>query len=383
MTYWDYNASTPIRPEVLENLTQSLRTLNASPGNPSSVHAGGRELRRRLDHARAATAKLLGCDPREVCFTGSGSEANALALKGAFLARREKSRRHIVTSQVEHPAVLSALEQLETLGARVLRIAPQPDGRVALEEFLAALTPDVALCSLMWANNETGVVQPIAEVARACNQRGILCHIDAVQAVGKVPVSFSEVGADLLSLSAHKFYGPAGVGALIVRRGLAVEALTPGHQEAGRRGGTHNVPYIEALARALELSLGSLPGEQKRVASLRNRFEYELATRVGDMRINGGTVPRVPNTSNVEFCGADGEALLIGLDLEGICVSSGAACASGSLTPSHVLTAMGLTSAQAHSSLRFSLGLYSTESEVDQVLDTLARQVPKARAAAA
>ena len=383
MTYWDYNASTPIRSEVLETLAQSLGALRASPGNPSSVHAGGRELRRRLDHARAATAKSLGCDPREVCFTGSGSEANALALKGAFLTRREKSRRQIVTSQIEHPAVLSALDQLETLGARVLRIAPQPNGRVALDEFLEALTPEVALCSLMWANNETGVVQPVAEVARACNQRGILCHIDAVQAVGKVPVSFSEVGADLLSLSAHKFYGPAGVAALIVRRGLAVEALTPGHQEGGRRGGTHNVPYIEALARALALSFESLPGEQRRVAALRNRFEHELATRVGDIRINGGTAPRVPNTSNVEFCGADGEALLIGLDLEGICVSSGAACASGSLTPSHVLTAMGLTSTQAHGSLRFSLGLYSTDSEVDQVVDTLARQVPKARAAAA
>jgi cysteine desulfurase len=380
MIYWDYNSSTPIRPEVSSELATSLA--DAMPGNASSVHRSGRYWRDRLEKARLKIARLLGCEPREVCFTSSGSEADALALKGAFLGRRDKARTRIVASQIEHPAALGALKQLEALGAKVIRVAPGPDGRVAPERMIAELTEEVALCSLMWANNETGVLQPIAQVGRACRERGIVFHTDAVQAAGKVPTHLREIEAELVSISAHKFYGPSGIGALFIRRGVNVEALTPGHQELGRRGGTPSVPYAEALANALELACADLSEEGARLSALRDRFERELLSRIAGVRLHGALAPRVPNTSSVEFIGADGEALLIALDLQGICVSSGAACASGSLSPSHVLRAMGLSAAEAHSSLRFSLGAGSSSAEVDRVLDALAEHVPRARQAA-
>jgi len=380
MIYWDYNSSTPIRPEVASELATSLA--DAMPGNASSVHRSGRYWRDRLEKARLKLAKLLGCEPREICFTSSGSEADALALKGAFLGRRDKARTRIVASQIEHPAALGALKQLEVLGAKVTRVAPGPDGRVAPERLIAELTEEVTLCSLMWANNETGVLQPISQVGRACRERGIVFHTDAVQAAGKVPIHLREIEAELVSISAHKFYGPSGIGALFIRRGVNVEALTPGHQELGRRGGTPSVPYAEALANALELACADLSEEGARLSALRDRFERELQSRIAGVRLHGALAPRVPNTSSVEFIGADGEALLIALDLQGICVSSGAACASGSLSPSHVLRAMGLSAAEAHSSLRFSLGAGSSSAEVDRVLDALVEHVPRARQAA-
>jgi cysteine desulfurase len=380
--YWDHNSSTPLRREVAAELARSIAEAEAMPGNASSVHRSGRHWRDRLEGARAKVAKVLGCDPREVCFTSSGSEADALALKGAFLGGRDKARTRIVASQIEHPAALGALKQLESLGAQVVRVPPRPDGRVAPERMIAELTKEVAVCSLMWANNETGVLQPVAQVARACRERGILFHTDAVQAAGKVPISLRDVEAHLISISAHKFYGPTGVGALVIRRGVEVEALAPGHQEWGRRGGTPNVPYALALAHALELARTELEEEGARLSALRDRFERELLSRIQGVRVHGASVQRVPNTSSVEFIGADGEALLIALDLAGICVSSGAACASGSLSPSHVLTAMGLTAAQAHSSLRFSLGAGSSSAEVEAVLEALKEHVPRARQAA-
>ncbi len=382
MIYFDHNATTPLRPEVAELLGHALQASVRKPGNPSSVHRGGRESRARVDGAREKVAKVLSCEVREVCFTGSGSEADALALKGAYAARPDESRTRIVTSSIEHPAVLIALAQLERRGATVVRVLPRSDGRVDVSEMIAALTSDTALCSLMWANNETGVLQPVAEVAKACRERGILFHTDAVQALGKVPVSFRAAEADLLSISGHKVGGPAGVGALVVRRGVDVESLTPGHQESGRRGGTHNVPYIEALALALELAFAEQDEYARRVGALRDRFEKAVRERIDGVAVNGGSSPRVPNTANLRFEGADGEALLIALDLDGICVSAGAACASGSLTPSHVLTAMGLTPKQAGASLRFSLGPQTTEDEVDRVVDALVRHVPAAREAA-
>ncbi len=381
MIYWDHNAAAPLRPEVAQALARALT--QGGFGNPSSVHRAGREARGRLDAARARVARVLGCEPREVCFTGSGSEADALALKGAFLARPDPGRRRIVTSAIEHPSVLATVAQLEKQGAEVVRVRPGADGRVRAEAMLDALTPATALCSLIWANNETGVVQPAAEVARACRQRGILFHTDAVQAAGKLRLSLREVDADLLALSAYKFGGPVGVGVLVVRKGVDVQALTPGHQEAGRRGGTQNVPYAEALALALELAQTDQEASSTRVGALREAFEREVLSRIPDVTINGGGAPRVPNTSNLHFHGADGEALLIALDLEGICVSSGSACASGTLTPSHVLTAMGLTPAQAHGSLRFSLGASTTEAEVERVVEALCTHVPRSRALAA
>jgi cysteine desulfurase len=379
--YWDYNAAAPLRPEVARLLSQAFS--EGRFGNPSSVHQVGREARGRLDAARARVARVLGCEPKEVCFTASGSEADALALKGAFLARPDLGRRRIVTSSIEHPATLAALAQLEKQGAEVVRLKPAVDGLVRAGAVLEALTPGTALCSLMWANNETGVVQPVSEVARACRQRGILFHTDAVQVAGKLALSLREVDADLLALSAHKFGGPSGAGALVVRKGVELQALAPGHQEAGHRGGTQNVPYAEALALALELAQADQEATSARMGVLRDAFEQAILTSIPDVTVNGAGAPRVPNTSNLHFHAADGEALLIALDLEGICASSGAACASGTLTPSHVLLGMGLTPAQAHGSLRFSLGPGTTEAEVERVVKALRTHVPRARALAA
>lgn len=377
MIYWDYNAAAPVRPEVAALLGRAFS--QGGFGNASSVHQGGRDARARLDAARAKVAQVLGCEPKEVTFTGSGSESDALALVGAFHARPVLERRRVVTSAVEHPALLGAVAQLERDGALVVRVAPGPDGRVRAEDLLHALTPDTALCSLMWANNETGVVQPATEVARACRQRGVLFHTDAVQAAGKVPLSLREVDADLLSLSAHKFGGPPGVGVLVVRKGVDVRALTPGHQEGGRRGGTQNVPYAEALALALEGASAEQPEVAARVGALRDAFEREVLASLPGVAVNGAGAPRVPNTSNLRFDGVEGEALLMALDLDGICASSGAACASGTLTPSHVLRAMGLSAPRARGSLRFSLGPSASEAEVERVLQALRRHVPRVR----
>lgn len=379
MIYWDVNASTPLRPEVRDLLSQ--KWVVTPPGNASSVHHHGRAARSRLDAARSQVAEVLRADPREICFTGSGSESDALALAGAFLARKEARRSKIVTSAIEHPVVHGTLESLVKSGARIVKIRPNRQGRVSTEEFLAELTPDTALASLMWANNETGVLQPVDEVGRACRAREILFHSDAVQAMGKVPAIPGDVQADLFSLSAHKFGGPPGVGALFIRRGLSVHPLIPGHQEWGQRGGTHNLFFIEALAAALELSTQRIPVEAPAIRRLRDLFEAEILSRIPDVEIQGQSEPRVPNTSNVRFAGADGEALLIALDLEGISVSAGAACTSGTPRPSHVLTAMGLSSSDAQSCLRFSMGPEATEDQVSQVVDALVRAVPRARRA--
>ncbi|WP_426751326.1 cysteine desulfurase family protein [Myxococcus sp. Y35] len=378
MTYWDYNATAPVRPEVASLLARAFAS--GGFGNASSVHQEGRAARARLDAARAKVARLLGCEPKEVSFTGSGSEANALALMGAWHARPHPERRRVVTSAIEHPALLAAAAQLERDGADVVRVAPGPDGRVREADVLEALTPDTALCSLMWANNETGVLQPARDIARACRQRGVLFHTDAVQAAGKVPLSLREVDADLLSLAAHKFGGPPGVGLLVVRKSVDVRALTPGHQEGGRRGGTQNVPFAEALALALELATAEQPETAARLTALRDAFEREVRSALPGVHVNGDGAPRVPNTSNLRFEGVEGEALLIALDLDGICVSSGAACASGTLTPSHVLRAMGLTAAEARGSLRFSLGPGTTEADVERVVSALREHVPNVRA---
>ncbi|WP_375745752.1 cysteine desulfurase [Corallococcus interemptor] len=378
MIYWDHNAAAPVRAEVGALLARAFT--QGGFGNASSVHGGGREARARLDAARAKVARVLGCEPKEITFTASGSEADALALVGAYAARPVKDRRRVVSTTVEHPSALGALTQLEKDGAQVVRLSPDANGRVPLEAVLEALTPDTALCSLMWANNETGVLQPVAEAARACRQRGILFHTDAVQAAGKVPLTLREVDADLLSLSAHKFGGPQGVGVLVVRKGVGVRALTPGHQEGGRRGGTQNVPYAEALALALELATEEQPGTAARVAALRDTFEEQVLQRLPGVTVNGAGAPRVPNTSNLRINGVEGEALLMALDLEDIRVSSGAACASGTLSPSHVLRAMGLSPADARASLRFSLGPSTTGAEVARVVDALCTHVPRVRA---
>ncbi len=369
MIYWDYNAGAPLLPQLVAPLSETL----LMSGNPSSVHQVGRTARKKIDLARETVAKAFGCMPREVAFTGSGSEAAAIAILGVWAGRKDKSRIRVVTSAIEHPCVLGSVERLEREGATVVRVKPDASGAVSLEAMSEALTEDTLLCSLMAVNNETGVVQPVNEVSRLCFKRGILFHCDAVQAIGRVPVSLREVTADTLTFSAHKLGGPAGIGVLINRRGLDIVGLTPGHQENGRRGGTQNVALAEALGLALGITLAHAEADTARITALRDRFEREVLAARPNVRVNGGSAMRVGNTSNLQFEGADGEAMLIALDLAGICVSSGAACASGSLTPSHVLTAMGLTGTQAQASLRFSLGRSTTDDDVSQVVSALSK----------
>jgi cysteine desulfurase len=375
--YLDYNAGAPLRPEVAAHLA---RAFAETAGNPSSVHQVGRTARKRLDAAREAVARAFGAQsPREVIFTGSGSEAAALAIIGAYAARSDRQRTTVVTSAIEHPCVLGAVKQLEAQGAVVVRVPPGPDGRIDAEAMIAHLGPHVALCSLMWVNNETGVIQPVELVSRACVARGIVFHTDAVQAIGRLDATLREVPADLLTFSAHKLGGPAGVGALINRRQVDVAALVPGHQENGRRGGTQSTALAEGLVLALEASLAERAREVPRLTALRDTLERRVLEALPGSKVTGMAAPRVGTTSNLCFPGADGEGLLIALDLEGVCVSTGAACASGSLTPSHVLTAMGLTPAEAQASLRLSLGPGTTSAQLDEAVAALARLVPRVR----
>lgn len=363
MIYLDHNAGAPLRPEVARHLE---RAFAETAGNPSSVHQIGRRARQRLDAAREAVARAFGtASPREIVFTGSGSEAAALGVLGAFKARGDRSKTTVVTSAIEHPAVLLAMRRLELQGTTVIRVSPRPDGAVDADELISKLDATVALCSLMWVNNETGVIQPVPAVSRACVERGIVFHTDAVQAVGKISCTLRDAPADLLSFSAHKLGGPAGVGVLINRRQVDVAALTPGHQENGRRGGTQSVALAEALVLALDASLAEAAVEQPRLEALRDELERAVVA-LPNVSITG-LASRVANTANVCFHGRDAEALLIALDLEGVCVSTGAACASGSLTPSHVLLAMGLSAADASGSLRFSLGPGTTPEQIRRV----------------
>lgn len=363
MIYLDYNATTPLWPEVAEHLA---RAYGAFTGNPSSVHGAGRASRARLTSARETVARLVGCEPKEVCFTASGSEGAALAITGAF---RMQKRRKIVTTPVEHPCVLGAVAQLEKEGAEVVRT----------RDPLGAIDERTGLVSVMFVNNETGALHDVAALSRAAAAKGALFHTDAVQAVGRVPFTLRDVPADLLSISAHKFGGPPGAGVLVAKKSLPLQALVPGHHEDGRRGGTQAVVLAEALALAMEQSIAALPQVAPRLEVLRDEFEHAVCSRISGVVVNGDDGPRAPGISNLRFEGADGEALLIALDLEGIQVSSGAACASGSLRPSHVLTALGLTSTQAQSSLRFSMGRGTTKAELDQVVEALARHVPRCR----
>lgn len=378
MIYWDYNAGAPLLPRVAEQLHTTLRE---AWGNPSSTHAVGRKARARLDAARSRVAALLrASSSREIVFTGSGSEAAALALIGAWLARGDSPRKKIVSTALEHPCVQGALDRLATLGAEIVRLAPAPSGAIEADRIERALGDDVFLCSVMWANNETGVVQPVAAIASACRDRGVLFHTDAVQAVGKIAVGLDAVPVDLLSLSAHKLGGPAGAGILYNRRGVDVAALTPGHQENGRRGGSPSVALAEATAEAIDSALTHLEAYAQQIGPLRDLFEAELVGRFGAV-VNGARAPRVPNTASVTFPGVDGEALAIALDLDGIAASTGAACASGSLLPSHVLLAMGLEPQRARSTLRFSMGPEATEDDVATVLAALERHLDACRAA--
>ncbi len=371
----DHNATTPLDPRVLEAMLPVLREVH---GNPSSIHALGQRARALVEDARAEVAALAGAQPTEVVFTGSGTEADNLALRGVAWAAREP-RRKIVYAALEHHAVVNTARALAREGWPVEAARALPDGRVDLEDLAARVDERTALVCLMLANNETGVVQPVAEALALARSHGALSHCDAVQAAGKLPLDFAALGVDLLALSAHKIYGPKGVGALVVRRGTRLEALLRGGaQERNRRAGTENVAGLVGFGAAARLARAELAEDAARLAGLREELEARLLA-IPEAQVNG-TAPRVPNTTNVSFGGVDAESLLMALDLDGLAVSTGAACAAGAVEPSHVLRAMGLPMARVQASLRFSLGRGTTAEEVALAAEAVARAVQKQRA---
>jgi cysteine desulfurase len=376
--YLDHNATTPLRPEVVDAMERVLRGVY---GNPSSVHSEGAAAKAEVDRARRRVASLLACDAGDVLFTGSATEANNTVLLRVGSARQARGR-HLVTTSIEHPSVEAALSVLETEGWRVTRVPVDGDGRVDPEEVADAVTPETALVSVIWANNETGVLQPIEEIAVIVRELGVLIHSDATQAVGKVPVDFRRVPLNLLSLSAHKFNGPKGTGCLIVRGNLAFEPLLcGGPQESRRRGGTENVAGIAGLGAACVLAERELTDRMAEYGRLRDRLWEGIVAKIPRVRRNGSVVHGLPNTLNVEFEGAAGEVLLQALDLEGVAVSSGAACASGSIEPSPVLLAMGRTPEAARGSLRLSVGYGVDDAAIDRVLALLPDLVERSRKA--
>lgn len=375
--YLDHNATTPVAPDVADAMHEAVR---GCFGNASSIHAFGQAAKAALDDARSAVAELLGARPNDVIFTGSGTEADNLAIRGVAEASPAAGRRHLIASAIEHEAVLNTLKALSKRGWTSTLLPVGAAGVVEPAALEAAITDDTALVSVMHANNEIGTLQPIAELAGIAHRRGAVFHTDAVQTAGKLPLDVGALGVDLLSISAHKFNGPKGVGALWIRRGMRLVApTTGGRQERNRRAGTENVPAIVGLGVAARLAAAKLSREAARLRTLRDRLEASLLDRVPDTAVNGGG-ERVPNTTNISFHGVEAEALLIALDLEGIAVSTGSACSSGTLEPSHVLRAMGLTPRRAQSSIRFSLGLGNTDDEIDRLVDVLPPLVARLRA---
>lgn len=377
MTYLDHNASTPVRPEVAEAMQHALAELGA---NPSSLHREGQRVRAAIEHAREQVAALVNAQPDEVVFVSGGTEGDHLAVIGAAWARREAGRA-VAFASIEHHAVHGAADVLAELGWRIHELPCEADGRTRPES-VDALPDDVTVLSVMLANNETGVLQPVGEIAARARARGRLVHCDAVQAAGKVPVDVAALSADFVVLSGHKFGGPKGAAALIARRGAPLEPLQRGSgHERGRRGGTENVPGIVGLGVAAELARAELASESVRVGALRDAFEAGLLAAAPDAVIHGARVPRLPNTTNASFPGARSDHLLMALDARGVAVSAGAACASGAVEPSPVLRAMGVPRELAVCALRFSLGRTSSRADVDTALAGLAAALPAARRA--
>lgn len=375
--YLDNNATTPPTPEVAAAVS---RALAEEFGNASSIHRYGQRAKAALDDARSEVAALIGAEPGDIIFTAGGTESDNLALRGVVELPDDAPSRRLVVSAIEHEAVINTARALSRRNVQVTIIPVDREGVVSPASVEGCLGPDVALVSVMTANNETGVIQPIAEIARAAHAQGVLVHTDAVQAVGKIPVNVGELGVDLLSLTAHKFGGPKGAGALWIRRGTKLtSAMTGGRQERNRRAGTENVPAIVGLGVAARLARTRLPGDAARMTALRDHLERGIVDRIPGVVVNGGGAPRVPNTANVSFDRVEAESLLIALDLEGIAVSTGSACSSGTLEPSHVLSAMGFPPRRVQGSLRFSLGPSTTIEEIDQVLDVLPKVVDRIR----
>ncbi len=368
--YMDNNATTKVAPEVVEAM---MPFLSNCYGNPSSMHNFGGQIGRYVREARGKVASLIGADSDEIVFTSCGTESDSTAILSALQAFPEK--RHVVTTRVEHPAVKNLCENLDTLTGhkhRITKLKVAADGTLNLDEYEKALTEDTAIVSIMWANNETGVIFPIEKMAKMARERNILFHTDAVQAIGKIPVNLKELDIDFLSMSGHKLHAPKGIGVLYVRRGTPfVPFLAGGHQEGGRRGGTENVASIVGLGVACELAAKSIDEENTRVKALRDKLEKGLLSSIPKAKLNGNELDRLPNTSNISFEYVEGEAILLHMNEHNICASSGSACTSGSLEPSHVLRAMGVPFTAAHGSIRFSLSMYNTEEEVDYILEKM------------
>ena len=375
--YCDYNATTPLAAEVTEAVVRATRDLF---GNASSVHHFGQQAKTAIDEARSAVAALLNGDPSEVVFTSGGTESDNFAVRGAAAAMETSGRRHLVATTIEHEAILNTLKALARHGSRTTLLDVDQSGVASPDRLAESLTDDTAIVSVMHANNEIGTIQPVAAFAAVAHTRGALLHTDAVQSAGKIPVDVRALGVDLLSLSAHKFNGPKGAGALWIKRGTRLQPiLTGGRHERNRRAGTENVPAIVGLGVAARLATAKMAAEGARVAALRDRLEEGILASVSGTAVNGARHCRVPNTTNISFDRVEAESLLIALDLEGIAVSTGSACSSGTLEPSHVLRAMGLPTHRSQNSLRFSLGLFSTDDEVTRIIDTMPRLVDKLR----
>jgi len=372
--YFDHNATTPLAPEVLETVVSCLGQVY---GNASSIHHYGQSAKQRLEQARRQLASLLHCSPTELVFTGGGTEADNLAILGVA---RAAGQGHIVTTAIEHPAVLMTVKRLEREGFAVTGVRVGSNGIVSPDDVRRALRPDTVLVSVMHANNELGTVQPLAEIARVTREAGVLLHSDGVQALGKIPVDVEALGVDLYSLSAHKLYAPKGVGALYARKGARFSPIVfGGHHERDRRPGTENVPGIAGFGAAADLAAASLATDSERLSTLRDRLESAVLDRIPGTGVNGSRWNRVPNTGNLYFDGIDGEALTIALDLRGFAVSTGAACSSGAIAPSHVLTAIGLDADRARASMRFSLGRSNTAEQVDALVEALTASVQHLR----
>ncbi|MBI3493961.1 MAG: cysteine desulfurase [Acidobacteria bacterium] len=375
--YFDYNATTPPAPAVIDVVGRVTREVF---GNASSVHFFGQQAKAAMDEARSALAALIDADPSEVVFTSSGTEADNFAIRGAADALEPTGRRHLIASAIEHEAILNTLKALARRGWRTTLLTVDESGVVAPDRLREVITDDTALVSVMHANNEIGTIQPVAELATIAHAHGALMHTDAVQSVGKIPVDVRALGVDLLSVSAHKFNGPKGAGALWVKRGTRMQpSMTGGKHERNRRAGTENVPALAGLGVAAGLAAAKLASEPLRVSALRDRLEEGILREVPGTAVNGARAARVPNTTNLSFDRFEAESLLIALDLEGVAVSTGSACSSGTLEPSHVLRAMGLPAHRTQNSLRFSLGMFSTAEEVDRVIALMPRLVEKLR----
>ena len=375
--YFDHNATTPVDPSAADVM---MRVLRDEYGNASSVHRLGQQAKSVMDEARSAVSTLIGAEPAELVFTSGGTEADNFALRGAAEALEPTGRKHLIATSIEHEAVLVTLKALARRGWRTTLLPVGESGIVSPDALKEALTDDTALVSVMHANNELGTIQPVAELAAITRTKGALFHTDAVQSVAKVPVNVRELGVDLLSLSAHKFNGPKGAGALWIKRGTRIAPiLTGGKHERTRRAGTENVPAIAGMGVAAERGRSKLEPDAARLAALRDRLEREILSRIPGTMVNGAREPRVPNTTNISFERVEAESLLIALDLEGIAVSTGAACSSGTLEPSHVLRAMGLPTHRAQNSIRFSLGAGNTDAEIDFLLEKLPKAVEKLR----